>query len=83
MGETVFYFPSDCLIQCFPVFRRIGKGDRQESECRGCDMPEVWSLGAEFSSVIFVCWDCICYVTLRGWKGLWLINGNTSAPSLH
>ena len=54
MDETVFCFPSDRLIQCSPVFTRIGKDDRQESEGRGCDMPEVWSLGAEFSSVIFM-----------------------------
>lgn len=22
-----------------------------------------------------MCWDCICSVTLGGWKGLWLISG--------
>lgn len=32
---------------------RLGTDDRRESEGRGCDVTEVWSLGAEFSSVTF------------------------------
>lgn len=51
----LFCFPSDCLIQRSPVFVRLGTDNRQESAGRGCDVTEVWSLGAEFSSVIFMC----------------------------
>lgn len=55
MGAKAFFSPSDCLIQCSPLFRGIGKGDKREPESRVCEVAEVWILEAEFSSVVFLC----------------------------